>query len=78
MRMRTREGGGRGEGVSNTGKWVCDIALIGCTFSLGKPKRGRDSKGRGIRGQWGTKGSVYEQLGTEVDDSYHSWREPSK
>jgi hypothetical protein len=26
----------------------------------------------------GQRESVYEQPGTEVDDSYHSWRKPSK
>ncbi len=42
--------------VSYTGNWVCDTALIGCTLGLGKPGRGRDSGGKGTRGQWGTKG----------------------
>ncbi len=31
---------------------------------------------RGSNG--GQKGVVYEQPGTEVDDSYHNWRVPSK
>ncbi len=48
--------------VSYTRKWVCDIALIGCTLSLGKPKRGRDSKGKGTRGQWGTMGDKGSQF----------------
>ncbi len=34
--------------------------------------------GEGTREQWGTKGIVYEQPGTEVDDSCHNWREPMK
>jgi hypothetical protein len=54
--------------VLYTEDWVCDIALIECTLSLGKPKRGWDS-GREL---------VYEQPGIEVDNSCHSWRVPSK
>jgi hypothetical protein len=35
-------------------------------------------EGMGAREQWGTKGTVHEQPGTEVDHSCHSWRVPSK
>jgi hypothetical protein len=42
--------------VLYTEDWVCDIALIGCTLSLGKPKRGWDSGREGTRGLWGTRG----------------------
>ena len=35
--------------------------------------------GGGVHGSnGGQKGTVYEQPGTEVDDSCHSWRVPSK
>ncbi len=44
----------------------------------GKPKKGWDFGGKGSGEQWGTKGLVYDQPGTEVDDSYHNWRVPSK
>ncbi len=55
-------------------------ALIKSTLGLGKPERVENlgGGGEGTREQWGTKGIVYEQPGTEVDDSYHDWRVPSK
>ncbi len=58
--------------------WVCDVALIEYTLGPGKPKKGWDFGREGTRGQWGTKGLVYKQPGTEVDNSCHSWRVPSK
>ncbi len=61
-----------------TGKRVCDVVLIRCTLSSGKPKKGWEFGRKGTREQWGTKGLVYEQPGTEVDNSYHIWRVPSK
>ncbi len=64
--------------VLYTEGWVCDVALIKCTLSPGKSKRGWDFGREGTMGQWGTKELVYEQPGTEVDDSYHNWRVPSK
>jgi hypothetical protein len=42
--------------VLYTKGWVCDVALIGCTLSPGKSKRGWDFGREGTRGQWGTKG----------------------
>ncbi len=57
---------------------VCDVALIKCTLSSGKPKGDWDFGGEGARGQRGRGGLVYEQPGIEVDDSCHSWRVPSK
>jgi hypothetical protein len=53
-------------------------ALIKSTLGLGKPERAENLGGEGTREQWGTKGIVYEQPGTEVDDSCHNWRVPSK
>ncbi len=41
--------------VLYTEDWVCDVALIECTLSPGKSKRGWDSGREGTRGQWGTK-----------------------
>ncbi len=64
--------------VLYTGKRVCDVALIKCTLSSGKPKKGWDFGGEGTRSNGGQRGLVYEQPGTEVDHSYHVWREPSK
>jgi hypothetical protein len=65
--------------VSYTGNWVCDIALIGCTLGLGKTQGGVGiPEGRVQGANGGQRESVYEQPGIEVDDSYHSWREPSK
>ncbi len=58
--------------------WVCDVALIEYTLSPGNPRGGWDFGREGTRGQWGTKGASLEQPGTEVDDSCHSWRVPSK
>ncbi len=42
--------------VSYTGKWVCDIALIGCIFSLGKTQGGSGFQGEGYKGTMGDKG----------------------
>jgi hypothetical protein len=42
--------------VLYTGKRVCDVALIKCTLSSGKPKKGWEFGGEGAREQWGTKG----------------------
>jgi hypothetical protein len=42
--------------VLYTKGWVCDVALIGCTLSPGKSKRGWDFGREGTGGQWGTKG----------------------
>jgi hypothetical protein len=45
----------------------------------GKTQKGwKLGEGKGTWEQWGTKGTVYEQPGTEVDHSCHSWRVPSK
>jgi hypothetical protein len=64
--------------VLYTEDWVCDIALIECTLSLGKTQEGGIPEGR-VQGANGGQGElVYEQPGIEVDDSCHSWREPSK
>jgi hypothetical protein len=52
--------------------------LIKSTLGPGKPRRDGSWGGKGTREQWGTKGTVYEQPGTEVDNSCHSWRVPSK
>ncbi len=65
--------------VSYTGNWVCDTALIECTLSLGKTQRGAGiPEGRVQGANGGQRELVYEQPGIEVDDSCHSWREPSK
>jgi hypothetical protein len=37
--------------VLYTGKRVCDVALIKCTLSSGKPKKGWEFGGEGIREQ---------------------------
>jgi hypothetical protein len=42
--------------VLYTEGWVCDVALIECTLSPGKSKRGWDFGSEGTGGQWGTKG----------------------
>jgi hypothetical protein len=42
--------------VLYTEGWVCDVALIECTLSPGKSKKGWDFGREGTRGQWGTKG----------------------
>ncbi len=58
--------------------WVCDVALIEYTLGSGKPKKG-GILGRRVQGaNGGRRELVYEQPGTEVDDSCHSWRVPSK
>ncbi len=53
-------------------------ALIKSTLGPGNPGGLGIWGGEGTRKQWGTKGIVYEQPGTEVDDSCHNWRVPSK
>ncbi len=53
-------------------------ALIKSTLGSGNPGRFGNLGGERTREQQGTKGTVYEQPGTEVDDSCHSWRVPSK
>ncbi len=64
--------------VSYTGERVCDVALIRCTLSSGNPRRVGNLVGRVQGSNGGQGGLVYEQPGTEVDDSYHIWRVPSK
>jgi hypothetical protein len=55
------------------------MRLIKCTLGSGKPMEGWEFGGEGYEGAMGDKkGAVYEQPGTEVDDSYHNWRVPSK
>ncbi len=58
--------------------WVCDVALIEYTLGSGETQEGREFRRKGTRGQWGQRELVYEQPGTEVDNSYHNWRVPSK
>ncbi len=53
-------------------------ALIKSTLGPGNPGGLGSWGGKGTGEQWGTKGTVYEQPGTEVDDSCHNWRVPSK
>jgi hypothetical protein len=45
--------------VSYTRIWVCDIALIGCTLSLGKTQEGSGFQGEGYKGTMGDKGSQF-------------------
>ncbi len=45
--------------VSYTRNWVCDIALIGCTLSLGKTQEGSGFQGEGHKGTMGDKGSQF-------------------
>jgi hypothetical protein len=45
--------------VSYTGNWVCDIALIGCTLSLGKTREGSGFRREGYKGTMGDKGSQF-------------------
>jgi hypothetical protein len=74
------------EGLLSSSNRICSghweeglrCALIRCTLGSGKSEKGWDFGGEGTREQWGTKGVVYKQPGTEVDDSYHNWRVPSK
>jgi hypothetical protein len=42
------------------------------------PRGVRTPEGRVQGANGGQRELVYEQPGIEVDDSYHSWREPSK
>jgi hypothetical protein len=51
---------------------VCNVVLIKCILDLGKPKRGWNLGGR-VHGPGEEQGElVYQQPGTEVDDSCHS------
>ncbi len=52
--------------------------LIKSTLGPGNPGGLGIWGGEGTRMQWGTEGIVYEQPGTEVDDSCHYWKVPSK
>jgi hypothetical protein len=45
--------------VSYTRNWVCDIALIGCTLSLGKTQEGSGFQREGYKGTMGDKGSQF-------------------
>ncbi len=60
--------------MSYTGEGVCDVALIKYTLSSGNPRRAGNLVGRVEGSNGGQRGLVYEQPGTEVDDSYHNWR----
>ncbi len=53
-------------------------ALIKSTLGSGNPGRVGNLEGERTREQGGTKGLVYEQPGTEEDDSWRNWRAPSK
>jgi hypothetical protein len=64
--------------VSYTGESVCDIALIRYMLSSGNPRRVGNLVGRVGGSNGGQRELVYEQPGTEMDDSYHNWRVPSK
>jgi hypothetical protein len=44
----------------------------------GNPRRVGNLEGRVRGSNGGQRELVYEQPGTEVDDSYHIWRVPSK
>ncbi len=52
--------------------------LIKSTLGPGKPRRDGSWGREAYMGAMGDKGTVYEQPGTEEDDSCHSWRVPSK
>ncbi len=58
--------------------WVCDVALIEYTWGRGNPRRAGILEGRVQGANGGQRELVYEQPGTEFDDSCHSWRVPSK
>ncbi len=45
--------------MSYTGNWVCDIALIGCTLSLGKTREESGFQREGYKGTMGDKGSQF-------------------
>ncbi len=51
---------------------VRNVVLIECTLGLGKPKRGRDFGREGTLAGKEQGELVYEQPGTELDDSCHS------
>ncbi len=67
-----------GGDVLYTGERVCDVALNRCMLSSGNPRRVGNLVGRVEGSNGGQRESVYEQPGTEVDDSCHNWRVPSK
>ncbi len=46
-------------GVSYTGSWVCDTALIECTLSLGKTQGGSGFQREGYKGPMGDKESQF-------------------
>ncbi len=55
------------------------MRLIKNTLGPGNPGGVESQGGRErYKDATGDKGTVYEQPGTEVDDSYHDWRVPSK
>ncbi len=58
--------------MSYTGERVCDVALIRYTLSSGNPRRVGNLVGRVEGSNGGQRGLVYEQPGTEVDDSYQT------
>ncbi len=64
--------------MSYTGERVCDVALIRYTLGSGNPRRAGILVGRVEGSNGGQRELVYEQPETEVDDSYHNWRVPSK
>jgi hypothetical protein len=55
--------------VLYTEGWVCDVALIEYTLGPGKPKKGGILEGRVQGANGGQRELVYEQPGTEEDDS---------
>ena len=61
-----------------TRKGVLGCALIKSTLGSGNPRRVGNLGGGEQGSNWGQRGLVYEQPGTEVDDSCHDWRVPSK
>jgi hypothetical protein len=62
--------------VLYTEGWICDVALIEYTLGSGETQEGLGFWKGGYKGPMGE--LVYEQPGTEVDDSCHNWRVPSK
>ncbi len=64
--------------VLYTGKRVCDAPLLNARWARGNPRRVGILEGRVQGSNGGQREVVYKQPGTEVDDSYHNWRVPSK
>jgi hypothetical protein len=58
--------------------WVCNVSLIKYTLGPGNLRGSGILKGRVQGANGGQRELVYKQPGTEVDDSCHSWRVPSK